>query len=547
MKLQFKQRALWVGLALFLSLLAMGGRLFYLQGVQGQSLSAEAGSQQRQELPVGDGRGLILDREGRPLHAPDSYLGIAVFPALAGQDPAARLRVADRLGTALGGEYREQMARLHPFWAAPRVSDEQAAFIDGLGLPGVQVVARQDRYGPSSVARHLVGYAWGEHREGLEAQWDEALQGPQPLLAVTVDGKGRALSGLGVQAVELTGKPAHDLVTTIDYDIQKAVEEVLDREKVTKGAVVVSDPKTGEILAMASRPNLGQSPPDGDFINRAVRAYPPGSVFKVVVAAAALEAKAVTLEEEFECTGSVEVAGHKFGEAKREGHGRLTFADAIAQSCNVTFMEVGANRLGGPALMDAARRFGFGQASHLGPPRADGIGGPLWGELPGQLSRMSTPGELAQVSFGQGSLTVTPLQMTAVMNAVANGGVQMPLRLIKEQRGPDGEAVWRPAGERPRRLMGEVTARQMQAALAGVTEPTGKGTGKAAWVEKWGSAGKTGTAEVGDNRTHAWFTGYVPEFKPRYTIVVLVEDGDSGGGVAAPVFREIAMAILGQK
>lgn len=313
---------------------------------------------------------------------------------------------------------------------------------------------------------------------------------------------------------------------------------------VAKGAVVVLDPLTGEILAMASRPHYSQAnvgmylgDEDAPFVNRALRPFPPGSVFKVVIAAAALEEGLAG--SIWHCDGYVEVDGLTFGCYMRNegGHGTLDLGEALAQSCNVAFIEM-ASQMGPGVLLDCASRL------ELGTP---GLGVP--GEGVSSLPPLADlgPRGLANFAIGQGSLLVTPLDMAMVMASVANDGVLIKPWLVRDVRTAEGEVVSQAGAPFQKRVMSVNAARVLGKALENATA---QGTGRRAFVEGYGSSGKTGTAETGrrddEGRrvAHAWFVGYAPAAEPRYVVAVLVEDGMTGPTVAAPVFREIVEGLL---
>jgi cell division protein FtsI/penicillin-binding protein 2 len=291
---------------------------------------------------------------------------------------------------------------------------------------------------------------------------------------------------------------------------------------------------------MASRPQFryGETPSDTQAYNRAVTAGPPGSVFKAIIAAAALDQNLVRPDEQFDCHKQLDYTG----KGQSGPSERMTFRVAMAKSCNDVFLQVGWHRLGVDGMRSAAMRFGFGAPTlALGREWAD--------EQRGQV-QADPPTYDVQMAFGQGDLKATPLQMARAYAAIANGGTLPAVHLVKAVKSPAGEVKARPAAGRAVRVMSEETAATVQDLLRGVTEPGGEGTGTAAWIPGVGSAGKTGTAEITVNHpdiTDAWFAGYLPLRRPRYVVVVRVENGGYGGTTAAPIFREIGQAILAIK
>jgi penicillin-binding protein 2 len=548
------RRALWLQFWLVLLIAVLAGRLFVLQVLRAAPAAKMAYEQQTLALPLAGRRGLILDRKGQPLSDAWNPWGVALFPPLI--PVSERERVAQALSgllpeagpaidAALTGPRRE------PLWLPVAVEEALGRRIAALGLPGVAVARRGERYGADPLARHLVGYFNDQGgRMGLEAAFDRELAGEAvPVLTAAIDGRYRVRGAEPFQTViPAVGKQPYTLHTTIDRDVQAAVERALDRLRGDHpAAAVVLDPTSGEVLAMASRPQFaydqnGQpfSSEPGFWYNRAVTGFAPGSVFKTMVAAAALEAGLVRLDEEFVCTGHYQIGNNHFRDADGVSHGRITFAEAIARSCNIVFLQVGYERLGIQRLQALARQFGFGEPTGL-------LGRP-WPEE--QAGAIPTGQGAVQIAFGQGGLLATPLQIARAYAAIANDGVMPALKLVTTARNPAGEVMYRPPAGRSERVMSKATAALLRRALTRVTEPDGTGTGKAAWVANGGSAGKTGSAQGtsvdGRPAVHAWFAGFVPAGTPRYVIVVMVEGGGSGGQVAAPIFRAIGERLMAQ-
>lgn len=541
---------LWAGVTLAVWLLVV--RLMFIQIWQGPEFARRAFVQRTWSLEVDISRGIIFDRNLIPLTDPGERYNLAVFPSPARDNTKAARMLAPILGVP-----EEQLTRklsdLSGEWLVQGISPSAADTVRKMDLPGILVVTQPVRYGPGSTARHLVGYIKPSENRGqlgLEGTYDDRLRGDRPSRVIAFhDAHGRVIPGLGIRTVKPPGKEPLDLILTIDRQIQWAVEEALDRASVERGAVVVLSPRTGEVLAMASRPDYDQgtwanNPEDqaGSFlINRAVGAYPPGSVFKIVTAAAALEEGVTSLDEEFFCSGSYQLGQQTYRcyLFDQGGHGGLTFKDALAQSSNPVFVEIGVERIGGEKLIDYARRFGFGEVTSLR----------LWNEEPGNLPQLGDRdplGEVALMSFGQGKLTATPLQIAQAMAIVANDGVRVPLRLVEKVRRQNGEVVWKAPRPGGTRVIERRTAQLLQEALEAATQPGG--TGRQAYISGVTVAGKTGSAEKlnrdGTTGVHAWFVGYFPADNPEYVVAVLVEDGGSGGGRAAPIFREIGEGIM---
>lgn len=567
MRIRRGQRLLWLSVIFLLAISALGGRLYVLQVTHHEERSREADSQRALKLPIYSTRGWIFDRQGRPLTDPRDEWGVAVFPPLVKDPEAEAMAVAAVLGTpdesTVRGLVRRMKATGQASWLADSIDQQKAEAVRRMGLPGIVAAPFANRYGHDSVATHLVGFVTHQGDQtvgsmGLEAMYNKELSGQAvPHLALYRDARGNPLNGLGIRTVvKEDGKPPYNLFTTIDLDVQKAVERTIDdwiqaemarRNRAGSPAivppeagVVVMDPRTGEVLAMASRPNYDQKTYMGAYdhflLNWTVREFEPGSAFKPLIAALALELGKVSPDEAFTCPGYYQVGGTKFADFEGHAHGRLTFAEAVAKSCNVVFAKVGYERLGATGLRQVGELFELGRTT-----------GRVPGEESGRLPNLTYGGDVAQASFGQGGLMVTPLQMARAYSAIVNDGMLPEVRLVDAIKDPAGKVIDRmPAGE-SKRVFSAETAERLRRMLAGVTAPQGAGTGKKAWVPGPGAAGKTGSAEAGGETTHAWFAGYVPLGAPKYVIVALVPNGDNrnlGSEVAAPLFRAVGEAVL---
>lgn len=524
-------------------------------------------AQRAQMVPLGPSRGAVLDRNGLSLTDARLCYRVAVYPGLVAPLSQAASSLAEAL--SLNRETLDHLLGSTdlPVFVADRLDAEAAGRVMSLGLEGVAVVPDEARYGEAALARHAVGYVQSGGvsgggggtpataplgADGLEQAWDEYLRGTGPdHLAFFVDGRGEPFRGLGWRKLFRGGGSSPwttlpcDLVTTIDLDVQEVVEAVLDR-RMTQGAVVVIEPRSGEVLAIASRPDFAPDRvagyldrPDSPLVNRAVAAYPPGSVFKPVVVAACLETGTVAVDEAFLCDASgTGIGGTSYCWARESGgHGRVTPAEALAHSCNDTLVQMGA-RLGSDQLAVWAGRFGFGRTTGLGLP----------GESEGSPARMSGSLE-PEASFGQGSLEVTPVQIARFYATLANGGIRPGLRLADQLVAPIGARAVLGTGEDRERVISPFVASEV---TAGLVQAVSGGTGQAAAVLP-GVAGKTGTAETGRRDAagrelyHGWFAGFWPTVAPRLVIVVLIEDTPVGGGEAAAIFGEILESLAVQK
>jgi penicillin-binding protein A len=365
-------------------------------------------------------------------------------------------------------------------------------------------------------------------RAGLERVYNDDLSGE---------------SGAQGLVNQLTGtKQGADLTLTINMEVQKAAVKALGNRK---GAVVALDPKTGAIIAIVSYPRYDPnhlediwkeiSTDEGrPLLNRATMGlYPPGSVFKMVVAAAALQTGKVTVDTTFDDTGTYKAGGYVVSNYDDKVYGTHTFAKAFASSINTTFAKVGVD-LGAEMLSGYAKAFGFGQA-------------PPW-PLGGADSRFPDPGDMdvahvAQASFGQGEVLASPLEMALIAAAIANDGTMMKPYIVQQVKTAKGTvlrsadpAVWA-------QPISGATAATLQALMVQVVK---SGTGTSAALAGVQVAGKTGTAEVANAPSHAWFAGFAPAEDPSIVVAVIVENAGTGGSVAAPVARKVIAAALGR-
>lgn len=335
-------------------------------------------------------------------------------------------------------------------------------------------------------------------------------------------------------------KKGNKLILTIDSSLQRKAEELLGSQK---GAVVALDPKTGQILALASSPSFNPNSIEQKWkeistdsskplLNRAVLGlYPPGSTFKMITAAAALEYRVATVTSIFEGPPELKVDGSKVTNFKDQGFGIMSLKEAFERSCNTIFAQVGL-LLGGERLSDTAERFGFNSV----PPF----------ELKVKTSRIPEPDEMDEVELawtavGQGRLLVTPLQMALATTAFANNGKVMRPYLVKKIVAPSGQIIKETSPEVWMRPISSETAGEVRDLMEGTVA---NGTGRRASVPGMRVAGKTGTAETAEKKNHAWFAGFAPVDNPRLVVVILIEEGGTGGKVAAPLARELIEAYL---
>ncbi len=551
-KFRRQQRILLLALFSALLFLLLLGRLSYIQLLKNSKLAGEAVQQRALTILLNYNRGDILDRNGISLLAGKEEKLLVVFPALLKKDDAEV--------TELVSAYLPQAAAAgSPFIARRDLDEQEENMLKELPTAGLLVVPSWQRYGPAALATHVTGHigpADGEGKVGLELTFNDVLQNAPPtVLAAVVDNKNNLVDGLGYRLWE--NKEVHkpfNLVLTIDYHIQKKVEEVMDA-RIVKGAVVVMDPLNGDILAMASRPNYLQAElsrylndverqedflDSQPFINRSILSYPPGSVFKIVVAAAALDSGKARLNQKFYCPGYIQV-GEQVFHCQHGPHGVLTLAEAFAHSCNVAFIELALD-LGKETIYEYASTLGLGRETGIPLGSAD-QGGEVKGAIP-RPEEMPYWGDLALTAIGQGQVEATPLQIACLTAAVANGGSLVKPRLVKAIQTRQGLLLNKYSPVSPREVLKTLTVNKLRYMMLGVVE---YGTGSTAACSTLTLGGKTGTAETkrylqGKPLVYAWFTGCVPLENCQAVVTVLIEESRQGSAAAA--FKEIAQAVV---
>lgn len=521
---------------IFLVIFLLGLKMFRIQ-VWDWPRYAKLAVGQRQDIMLrNELRGDFLDRNGQMLRG--SRLGW--YLAIRGRIPQ---NVISDLEGLLGPDCRSVFEKnvSQTYWIYPHpLSWRQVKVISGWGEPSLQIISSLYRE-QGSLAWHLLGHVSGNRGlSGLEYLYDPLFK--EDATAVTVfqinDGLHQALNGLGLRSNSDSKRT--EVYLTLDRRMQQVAENVLDREQIT-GAIVILDVKTGEILAMASRPmvdlnNLAASIGDNrePFINRAISAYHPGSIFKLVILSAGLDSGALCDSDLFNDPGYFELGSKKWfcTTARDTGHGIISLGDALAYSCNPVFMSI-ALQLKPELILEYADKFGFGQPCNVG------LQEESWGTLP--ASPGLTLGDQVNIALGEQDVYTTPLQVASMIQTIANDGVRIPPRLILGYLDGNYSFQKNPAysGER---ILQSTTARTVQEMMAAVTT---KGTGQAAKIAG-GAGGKTGTAQSGTAlhpQEHAWFAGFAPLNRPRYAAVVFCEQGISGGQTAAPIFREVMTAL----
>ncbi|MBE6848602.1 MAG: hypothetical protein E7502_01685 [Ruminococcus sp.] len=414
---------------------------------------------------------------------------------------------------------------------------------DKFDSPDIITVTAPLRRSPHQLAQHVIGYTLdGEGVAGLEADYDRILRAETDTAAVTfsVDALGNVLQGIPAQISPITEKNG-SIVTTLDARIQRICEESMAQVK--KGAVVVMDVQTGDILAMASFPtyspdNLAAALEDENcpLINRCLYSYSVGSIFKLMTAAATYTQGLTRYAAE--CTGKTEISGQLFHCHARKGHGMVDMHQAMTVSCNTYFIQL-SEYLRPDILRTTAQNFGFGTQIHL--TRSLVSAG---GNLP-TAQELELPAEKANFCFGQGVLTASPLQICQMTCGIANDG-EMPVARLISGYSLDGETLENAKPPMYAKAIARNAAYYLQGLMIAAVNENEESN---AVPEHVFAAAKTSTAQTGrydENDVeycHAWITGYFPIDAPEYAVTVLVEDGGFGNDAAAPVFREIVDEI----
>ncbi len=545
MRRSYRQRRI-LGLLLLLMVLFsfMACRLFYLQIVRGSDFSRAAVRQRSPGFVLEPGRGDILDREGISLLDNREKNVYVAFPSLyRAEEQVLRENISSSL---LLERLLESSPHSRDPFVVKTIPPEQELKLPVETLPGIVPAQLEVRYGPGAVATHVVGHLEGSSGrgiKGIEKYFDKELSGDRPTrLMAVVDGRNRLIEGLGYRLNRSGGRSVpRNVILTLDYSLQNKVESIMT-EKIEKGAVVVVEPGSGDLLALASRPDYDRSrildyldSSRGEFHNRALRAFYPGSIFKTVVAAAALEEGKAGIFDIFECVGEIEVEGRDTPVSCMQLHsrGEITFKEAFSYSCNTVFIKKGL-KLGAEKIEYYARSLGMGETAGL----------PL-GEHPGYLpAREDTVVEagMAHASIGQEHVETTPLQIAQMMQAVANEGRLKPIQLVKQIENEKGITTRQFLQGEGKQVLSPSTAYYLKLMLQGVVDD---GTGTEAAVTGTETGGKTGTAQYSSSQQAEylhWFAGMTPLKHPGAVIVVFIEESREGAS-AAEVFSEVARAF----
>lgn len=592
------QMRVWAALAIcFVCLSLLVARLWYLQVEQGAIFRDRSENNRLRTVHIPAARGLIVDRMGEVLvrnrpsfnvelvteDCPNPKETLEALASIVGQDP-------EELNARLAKEGKRR--RFEPKIILRDVSRDVVAQVSAQQhrLPGIVVSAVPTRdYPYGELSAHVVGYirevsgdqlksaAYSDYlmgdvvgQYGIESDLERYLRGERGTQGIVVNARGSKIG----EAYRSPEKAGSNVVLTIDHRVQMAADAALEGKK---GAIVVMDVRSGDILALASAPRFAPAlftseiprdvwsalvdPKANRLSNRAVQgAFAPGSVFKIFVAAAALAEGVVSPSEKIWCPGYLKFGKRTFKCHKHSGHGSVNLYDAMTQSCDVYFYTVG-QRLGVDRIHHYAQElFGLGELTEVaGREENKGIvPSTKWKEayFKREEDKKWYPGETLSVAIGQGAVTTTPVQIARSLAAVVNGGKVLKPRLVKRITAADGRVLFdAPAGPevvRSIELEPEVVER-LKAAMVGVVADK-RGTGRrAALPEKFGIGvgGKTGTAQVASRESgiqeedHAWFAGYAPSDNPQIVAVALIENGGHGGVAAAPAVRKVLAVYFG--
>ena len=528
---------------------AICARLVYLQIFRYGSFQQRAQHQQQRTEEVSARRGVIYDRQGRELAMSINVDSVFAVPTEM-PNPASTISLVARITKQDPRELLAKCDAAKTFcWLARKPDPEISARIRSLNLRGIYFQKESKRYYPKSeLAAQVLGYVGMDDAglSGIEREYEDQLHGRPGQMLISVDARKKWFG-----SVEKQPDAGQNVVLTIDEKIQYIAERELEtgmREtRAIAGTVIVENPRTGEILALANRPtfnpNLSREITPEKLKNHAVSdVYEPGSTFKVVTISGALEEKVTNPNEVFDCQmGSIVYNGMRIRDSKP--HGLLPVSDILAESSDVGSIKIGL-RLGEDRFYKYIRAFGFGQQTGI--------------ELPGETRGLTKPVSrwskvsIAAISMGQ-EIGITPLQLGGLVSTIANDGMYVAPRIMAATIQPQGApqtVAFHPVNEH--RVISSLTAAQMRQMMQGVVL---HGTGKKAMLIGYTSAGKTGTAQKVDPATHAYshtkyvasFGGFAPINDPAITVVVVLDSAvglHQGGQVSAPVFSRITQQVL---
>ncbi len=530
-------------------------RLVWLQIIEGTWYQQKALENRIREIVVEPKRGDIYDRNGKELAVSVNTEACYAIPAEVNKSKKAS-STARELASILDMKEKDLYELItkeqHSVWIKFKLNKAQVKELREKNLPGIGIIPKPQRFYPKgNLASHILGFAgdYNQGLEGLEIAYEKELAGVCGRLLVEYDAAGHEIP----ESTRRYIQPEQGLnaVLTIDQTIQYIAERELDKvyqERSPKSAtIVVMDPRTGEILALANKPDFDpnqfhKSPAQVRRNTAIADSYEPGSTFKIVTLAAALEEGVTNRDDQFYDPGYIKVNGETIRCWAPEGHGSQTLAEVVQNSCNPGFINLGL-KLGTQRLYKYINGFGFGN--------------PLGFDLPGEASgivipeKQVKPVDLATISMGQAN-SVTPLQMVTALSAIVNGGKLMKPYLVKELRNKEGQVVKKYNPQVMRQVISDDTSKLERELLEAVVS---HGSGRNGYIEGYSVGGKTGTAQKpvpggGYSTTDyvASFIGFAPVDDPQLVAIVVVDSPKGypyyGGTVAAPVFREVVKDSL---
>ena len=534
-------------------------RIFYIQIFQYNELNELAESLWSRNLPITADRGVITDRNGQILATNITTTSLVLIP----NQIINKEQVARDLSNILKSNYEDMLEhvskktsieRVHP--EGRQLSYEIAEQINNLNYDGVYLVRESKRYYPyGDLLSHTLGYVGIDNQglSGIELEYDEYLTGKNGAIKYLSDGKGHRLELAEVYEQPTSGI---NIALTIDLDIQLSIEKELDnvvsKYNPEHALIMVMDPNTAEVLAMASRPNFDSNnyqEASTEIINRNLpiwMTYEPGSTFKIITLASSIEEKTVNIfKDTFHDGGSINVEGARIKCWKSGGHGTQTILEVVQNSCNPGFVMLG-QKLGKEKLFSYIEKFGFGKKTGID----------LNGEGSGILFDLAKVGpvELATTAFGQG-ISVTPIQQITAVSAAINGGKLYQPSIVKRLLEPETNTIIEEKEPKlVRQVISEETSKLVRYALETVVN---SGTGKNAYVENYRIGGKTGTAQKVENGKYMVgnyilsFIGFLPADQPEYIVYVAVDNPKGitqyGGTVSAPIAKNIFKDIISIK
>ena len=562
----FNRRKIWLMfLAVFFVLMFLGGRLVYLMVFCSEYYGQKAEDLHERERDIKAARGRIIDATGKILATNKSVCTISVIHSQIDEPEKVIAALQKELGLT-EEEVRKRVEKVSSIERVkPNVDKETGDRLRASGLSGIKVDEDYKRYYPlDTMASTVLGFTGADNQGilGLEVKYDSYLQGTSGKILTLTDARGIEIENAGETRLEPVN--GYDLYISMDSNIQQYCEQAAEKAYIKKQAdevsVIVMNPQNGEIMAMVNYPEFNLNEPftlieemgaDGtesadkkqELLNRMWRnpcisdTYEPGSTFKIITAAAALEEGVVSLTDQFYCPGYKLVEDRRIRCAKTSGHGAETFETGIMNSCNPVFIELG-ERLGVENYYKYFKQFGLTQKTGI--------------DLPGEAATIMHkqenvgPVELATISFGQ-SFQITPIQLVTTVSSIINGGTRITPHFGVEVRETDGTLVETFSYDKREEICSGETSETMQYLLEKVVS---EGGGKNAKIEGYAIGGKTATSQTLPRSEHRYissFLGFAPADDPKVLVIAIINNPKGtyyGGLIAAPVVKEIMENIL---